>query len=66
MTVNQWQTIKKAAQTTGIYEHRIREWCKQGTVPGFYSGTRFYINMPAFIEQLNTGVYSKAGEKGTA
>lgn len=48
-------TINKEAQLTGIPHSRIRAWIKSGEVPvpGFLSGTRYYVNHEQFIAVIN-------------
>lgn len=48
-------TIRQAARVLGVSHDRIRQWQKQGLVPGFFSGTRFYVNLPAFQQALEAG-----------
>lgn len=48
-------TIREAAGLLHISHDRIRAWQKQGLVPGFFAGTRFYVNYPRFKEQLEAG-----------
>lgn len=51
----QFVTIRQAARALGLSHDRIRLWQKQGLVAGFYSGTRFYVNLPAFRAALEAG-----------
>lgn len=48
-------SIREAARIVGISHDRIRQWQKQGQVPGFYSGSRYYVNFPRFLEKLEAG-----------
>ena len=61
-TPKQFQTIRQAAAALGVPEFRIRAWVKQGNVPGFWSGTRFYVNVPAFHDNL-AGRYANGGSE---
>ena len=47
-----YQTIRQTVQSEGIPETALRRLVKAGMIPGFYNGTRFYINVPALREQL--------------
>ena len=47
-------TIRKAAQTGIMPENMLRTWLKEKKLPGVYAGTRFYVNMEALREQLET------------
>lgn len=51
----QFVTIRQAARVLGINPDRIRAWLKMGLVPGFYSGTRYYVNLPVFRAALEAG-----------
>lgn len=42
-----------AATVTGLPEFRIRAWIREGKCPGFRAGSRFYIDVPALVEQLD-------------
>ena len=45
-------SIKQAAKRGPVPECRLRAWVKDGRVPGFYSGTWFYVDYEAFINQI--------------
>ena len=45
-------TIRKAAAHSGVPEFRVRQMVKQNQVPGFYAGSRFLVNIDAFISVL--------------
>lgn len=49
-----FDTIRKTAARPDcpISEGTLRAMCKRGEVPGFYRGSRFYINFNALIETL--------------
>lgn len=51
----QYRTIRQTAGTTDIPEFRLRAWVKQGKVPGFYSASRFYVNVPLLLEGVQEG-----------
>lgn len=46
-------TIRQVANTGILSEGAIRRLHKDGKIPGIYSGTRFLVNYPLLIEQLN-------------
>lgn len=48
-------TIREAARLLRISHDRIRAWQREGLVPGFFSGSRFYVNLPRFKEKLEAG-----------
>ena len=47
------QTIPKTVKSEGIPEHILRKMLKAGQLPGFYSGTRFYVNVDQLRDVLN-------------
>ena len=49
----QFAAPARAAVITGIPENTIRRFIKQGVCPGFYTGSRFMVNIPALREWLN-------------
>lgn len=53
--IKQYVSIRQAARIVGISHDRIRRWQKQGQVPGFYSGSWYYVNLPRFLEKLDAG-----------
>lgn len=50
---NQFMTIRQAARELSIPECFIRKEEKAGRVPGFKSGARVYVDVPAFREALS-------------
>lgn len=48
-------TIREAARLLHISHDRIRAWQREGLVPGFFSGSRFYVNLPRFKAKLEAG-----------
>lgn len=46
-------TSRKAAKETNLPEHMIRMGIKEGWVPGFPRGNRFYVNVDQLIAYLN-------------
>ena len=47
-----FQTIRETVKSEGIPETALRRLVRDGRVPGFYAGNRFYINVSALREQL--------------
>lgn len=47
-----YQTIPHAAMTTGLARSYLRAGCRAGTVPHIRSGGKYYICVPALLEQL--------------
>lgn len=52
-------SIRETAKTGLLPEHALRLLQRQGKLPGFMSGTRFYVNLPQLLRQL--GVEEKGG-----
>ena len=48
-------SIREAARIVGVSHDRLRAWQKAGELPGFYSGSRYYVNFPRFLEKLEAG-----------
>ncbi len=49
-----YETIKKASCIPGMpKESAIRRLVKQKRCPGWYSGSRFYVNVDMLLEQLD-------------
>lgn len=47
-------TINKAAQIPDMPSAcTLRAWLKQGQLPGFYAGTRFYVAVDVLREKLD-------------
>jgi hypothetical protein len=55
MTAAKYISVREVAQTTGLAETLIRARIKQNLVPGFYSGNKFVIDVPAFLASLENG-----------
>lgn len=53
-------SIKEAARVLNVPHMRIRQWVKQGNVRGFYSGSRFYVNISQLKEALERGDFEHA------
>ena len=56
-------TINGAAQTLGIAASRIRKWSKQGRVPGFFSGSRFMVDVERLREKIERGDFAEGPER---
>ncbi len=46
-------TIRETAKLGVVSELYLRRGVKQGSIPGFKSGTRFYVNLPKLMKQLD-------------
>lgn len=60
-----YQTIRQTARNTGLPEHHLRQLVKRHECPGFYAGTRFYVNVDALTEQLDRVSRSNAANVET-
>lgn len=49
---NQFCTIREFHERHGLSIYNLRLMKAAGQLPGFYSGTRFYINEARLLEQL--------------
>ena len=47
-----FQTINQVAAQGILPEYRLRQMQHQGTLPGFLSGTRFYVDVGQLQETL--------------
>ena len=65
LTTPKYAAPAKAATITQIPENTIRRLIKRGICPGFYTGSRFMVNIPALCEYLdNQTSGSSKPEKG--
>lgn len=48
------QTIRTYSKNSGLSEYFLRESLKNGVLPGFYVGNRFYVDVLRFEEYLET------------
>ncbi len=48
----QFMTINAAAREIGLPHTCLRAMQAQGKLPGFYAGTRYYVNLDMLREQL--------------
>lgn len=51
--MNNFQTIRQTAHETGLPEGMLRARLKRSKLPGFYAGSRYYINAPLLMEMLD-------------
>lgn len=45
-------TINKTAELGVMSEYSLRLMLKRGELPGYYAGTRFYVNIDRLIEMM--------------
>ena len=55
-------TITQEAKQGLLSEFRLRQMQKQGRLPGFYSGTRYYVNHDMLVEQIEAECRKNMGE----
>ena len=48
----QFLTINSAAREIGLPHSRLRVMQSEGRLPGFYAGTRYYVNVDQLRAQL--------------
>lgn len=48
-----FMTIREAARTKIVPEHRLRLMVAQGRCPGIYAGKKFMVNYGLLLEQLD-------------
>lgn len=48
-----FQTIADASRTTGLSQYFLRRGCKAGITPHIKSGSKFLVNIPLLIEQMD-------------
>lgn len=57
----EYLSIKQTAKRVPIGECTLREWVKQGIVPGYYGGAKqmwFYVDYEEFVKKLKDGFYA--------
>ena len=47
-----FMSIRQAARSTGISEYQLRAMLRENTLPGFYSGTKYNVDVPRLLDQL--------------
>lgn len=45
-------SIRETAKALRLPENFVRRSVRLGRVPGFYSGTKYYVNLELFVEKL--------------
>ena len=50
--IKTFMSIRAAARATGISEYHLRQMCRDGALPGFYSGVKFNVDVPSLIEKM--------------
>lgn len=48
-----FQTIRQIAKSSPLSEHYLRNRLKENRLPGFYTGTRFIVDVPALMDMLH-------------
>lgn len=54
-------TINSAAKKGPFPEFRLRKWLKEGRLPGFYAGNRFYVNYDLLMQMIEGECYQNMG-----
>lgn len=60
--MSKFLTIRQAAATGILTEHRLRLMEKAGQLPGIRTGNRFLINLDALVEKLERESRGKSNE----
>nr|DAR40839.1 MAG TPA: Regulatory protein [Caudoviricetes sp.] len=48
-----YMTINQTVSETGFSEDMLRTRLKRNKLPGFYSATRYYVNVPMLMQMLD-------------
>ena len=57
-----FETINQYHTRTDFPETRLRAWCKEGKLPGFWSGKKYLINVDLFEAWLEAECKANAGQ----
>ena len=60
MEAKLYMSIRETARYTGIAESFLRAAVRDKKVPGFYSGKKYLVNLPKFLEALE----EQSGQNG--
>ena len=61
LVIPQMATIRQTARMGIMSEYAQRLRLAQGTLPGYYAGSRYYVNLDRLVAEMNgdTEVHSK-------
>ena len=59
-----YKTVRQTSKLYGIPEYRLRQWIKQGRVPGWHSGNRFMVDVEELLAQLKEESMSALNSPG--
>jgi len=48
-----YMTIRQTASETGLAAGTLRARLKRNKLPGFYAGSRYYVNVPMLMQMLD-------------
>lgn len=60
-----FQSIRGAAEITGLAQGYIRAGCKSGTIPHVMCGQEYRVNIPLFLRQLDGESLERLKEAAT-
>ena len=60
--MTRFNSINRTSAATGIPTSTLRRWLAEGRLPGFYSGSWFYVNCDELDEMLSAGVFAQPRE----
>lgn len=61
-----FMTVRQAANELGVSAFALRRMLKDDVLPGYYSGNRYYVNIPQTKKKLGILEDSSAVEKDGA
>lgn len=50
--IKPFMSIRATARATGISEFRLRAMLRENTLPGFYSGTKYNVDVETLVKKL--------------
>ncbi|MBQ3803294.1 MAG: helix-turn-helix domain-containing protein [Oscillospiraceae bacterium] len=59
-----YKTVRQTSKLCGIPEYRLRQWIKQGRVPGWHSGNRFMVDIEELLALLKKESLSFLTDRG--
>jgi len=54
-----FMTVRDASKECGVSEYCLRNWIKRGECPGYYSGTRYYVDVEKLEKMIRLGAFDK-------
>lgn len=57
-------TVPQAVKKGPVSRAQLRRMISNGTAPGYFAGTRFYVNYDRLLEMLNESTSAQKAESG--